>query len=308
VIVLAEHDAGNAGMSRAALLYGEAIDGLRLYAYPPNTIALLEEAAATLQSVTMTGEFMPLGNLARLAKYYLHAAPGPLGLHSIRSSLAADLLDRNGSRKEYLTGILDRIDDAAYYARGHGSFVAMIPLYRVLIDDVERQFRFPDLEVSDWLFAFGGLLLNDRQVSEGKLRVEQSLEIEALLSDADSERIVDRREWLDKAGGLLAAADIREALARGGEVSRREATVTAEVTTGPLTPEERDALEVLRILTPAAAGEQLPVPTLFAKKPSGRTAEDLLKGLDGLVSKGLAVASHDRFTFALTAAGEAHHP
>jgi hypothetical protein len=75
------------------------------------------------------------------------------------------------------------------------------------------------------------------------------------------------------------------------------------MTMGSLTAEERDALKVLRILT-LVAGEHLPLPALIAKKPSGRTAVELLTGLDGLVSKGLAVASHDRFTFALTEAGE----
>lgn len=76
-------------------------------------------------------------------------------------------------------------------------------------------------------------------------------------------------------------------------------------TTDSLAPEERDALKVLRILT-LVAGQHLPLPTLFAKKPSSRTALDLLKGLNGLVSKGLAVSSHDCFTFALTDAGEVY--
>ena len=81
--------------------------------------------------------------------------------------------------------------------------------------------------------------------------------------------------------------------------------MTGEMTTGSLTPEERDALKVLRILA-LVAGQHLPLPTLFAEKPSNRTALDLLKGLNGLVSKGLAAASHDRFTFALTEAGEVY--
>jgi hypothetical protein len=71
-----------------------------------------------------------------------------------------------------------------------------------------------------------------------------------------------------------------------------------------LAQEERHALKVLRTLT-TLAGEHLALPTLFANKPLGSTAEGLLKGLDGLVGKGLAISSHDRFTFALTVAGSA---
>jgi hypothetical protein len=182
-------------LSAAAALYRAAISGLSLYSYPPRTIDLLSQAVEALQSAAMRAEYEPGSELARLANYYLKTpdcAPDPA---SIRSSLCADLNDRNRSEKNDLADSLERIDDAAYHARGHGSFMEMIPLYRELIRAVESSFRFPDLDVSDWLFGFAGLLLGNGEHEEGQARLQQSLNIEALLSGAGSERIADRLRW-----------------------------------------------------------------------------------------------------------------
>jgi hypothetical protein len=180
---------------RAAALYREAIDGLSLYSYPPSTIDVLSQACEILRSASADARDKSARELFRLANYYLNPVGGGRNQALIRSSLCADLSDRNGPARNDVTGQLDRIDDAAYYARGHGSFMAIMPLYRELFREVESSFRFPDLDVSDWLFGFGGLLLSNGNDEEGELRLQQSVDMEALLSGEVSQRIAERLQW-----------------------------------------------------------------------------------------------------------------
>jgi hypothetical protein len=97
---------------------------------------------------------------------------------------------------------------------------------------VESSFRFPDLDVSDWLFWFAVLLLNNDDDEEGELRLQQSLSIEALLSGAGSERTASR---LRRRG---------DHFARRGYSSRAEADlVGAMEILSALDAPDRDLLE-----------------------------------------------------------------